>query len=368
MPEAAVAVDSRGRSRQLAEELRQQIIRRRIEPGSRLPTQRQLAKHYNLTVVTVTSIMARLEKEGLVVRKQGSGSYVAEQTSTLDYIQSDYAGENINRDRCRVWMNDFSRLCYERGWAVRWHFVSEAEAADIDRLTNRFATSHSVLVSMDNARHVVRSLHQRGVRAAAVYTFAQGGADTECPQITIDRRQMGRKASEYLVSLGYRRIAYFGPAERISAQIRMRGLLDVVQQHELPVPAEWLIETSAEDVAELRRQLHRLLSATPRPEALCVADQRQAGDLQDAILAAGLRIPEDIAMVACDGSPPNRPLPVELTVVSESPDDARDEAVKLLAAMQRTTDGIDCSNCGPMPIMLPLRVHVGESCGAKQRQ
>lgn len=59
--------------------LRDQIRRGSLAPGERLPTQRELAANYGVTVMTVRQALQLLEQEELVVMRHGLGTFVAPQ-------------------------------------------------------------------------------------------------------------------------------------------------------------------------------------------------------------------------------------------------------------------------------------------------
>ncbi len=61
---------------QIAEQLSRDISAGILVEGQRLPTERQMAKDYNVTVRTLRKSLARLTETGLLIRKQGSGNYV----------------------------------------------------------------------------------------------------------------------------------------------------------------------------------------------------------------------------------------------------------------------------------------------------
>jgi GntR family transcriptional regulator len=65
------------RYRALAAALRQSILDRRYQAGSRLPTEAELAQTFGVSRGTVVRAVALLVAEGLVTRRQGSGSFVA---------------------------------------------------------------------------------------------------------------------------------------------------------------------------------------------------------------------------------------------------------------------------------------------------
>jgi GntR family transcriptional regulator len=63
---------------QIYEELRSQVGTHRMPVGSRLATERTIAAALGVSRQSVRQALARLEREGLVSRRQGDGTYVSE--------------------------------------------------------------------------------------------------------------------------------------------------------------------------------------------------------------------------------------------------------------------------------------------------
>jgi len=64
------------RSDFLRDEIRREILSGRLEPGARLPTERDLAARHKVSLTTINKVMAGLELEGLVERGRGRGTFV----------------------------------------------------------------------------------------------------------------------------------------------------------------------------------------------------------------------------------------------------------------------------------------------------
>ncbi|HEY9330870.1 MAG TPA: winged helix-turn-helix domain-containing protein [Streptomyces sp.] len=60
----------------VADELRQGIGSDEWGPGERLPTRAQLAKRFDVSPATINEALKRLREEGLIVTRQGSGTFV----------------------------------------------------------------------------------------------------------------------------------------------------------------------------------------------------------------------------------------------------------------------------------------------------
>jgi GntR family transcriptional regulator len=69
---------------QLQNILREKIKSGEYEPGGPFPTEDQLAQSYQVSRITVRQALAVLEKDGLIIRKRGSGSIVSEGRPPLE--------------------------------------------------------------------------------------------------------------------------------------------------------------------------------------------------------------------------------------------------------------------------------------------
>jgi len=77
----------------LRDELLEEITSSQLQPGTKLPTEGELAKRFNVSRATVRDAVRALIEAGYVTRRRGSGSYVAERRrmphgldSTLSYL------------------------------------------------------------------------------------------------------------------------------------------------------------------------------------------------------------------------------------------------------------------------------------------
>jgi GntR family transcriptional regulator len=63
---------------QLEEELAEQIDTGELSAGDQIPTERELAEATGVSRMTVRAALGRLEQRGLIIRRQGRGTFVAE--------------------------------------------------------------------------------------------------------------------------------------------------------------------------------------------------------------------------------------------------------------------------------------------------
>ena len=63
--------------RQLVEQVRREVMLGRLSPGDQLPTLREVVDALAINPNTVVKAYAELEHEGLVVRRQGTGTFIS---------------------------------------------------------------------------------------------------------------------------------------------------------------------------------------------------------------------------------------------------------------------------------------------------
>ena len=72
--------DPRPPFQQVANALRAAIRTRRFEPGEKLPSLNELSKHYGVSLMTIQKAVSVLRDEGLIISRQGQGSFVRQRT------------------------------------------------------------------------------------------------------------------------------------------------------------------------------------------------------------------------------------------------------------------------------------------------
>ena len=119
--------------------------------------------------------------------------------------------------------------------------------------------------------------------------------------IQSDNRQGMADLTRHILSMGHRRIAYIcGQTSAVTTQRKTTFLRTMIEAG-LSVPDESLVEACYHDPAATREATLRLLGADPRPTCILMPDDYAFLGGREAILSAGLRIPEDISVAGYDG-------------------------------------------------------------------
>ena len=80
----------------LRDRLKDEILAGRRKPGTRLPSESALGAEFGVSRITVRLALADLQKEGLVVKQHGKGSFVSQPPVTLNLTQLKGLSESLS--------------------------------------------------------------------------------------------------------------------------------------------------------------------------------------------------------------------------------------------------------------------------------
>jgi len=119
--------------------------------------------------------------------------------------------------------------------------------------------------------------------------------------VDVDNVAGGRDATQYLIDKGHRRIATItGPHDMPAGIDRLRGYRQAMSAAGLP---EFAVEDGNFTSLGGADAMQRILDTGARPDAIFVASDLMAGGALNQLAAAGLRVPEDVAIIGFDDSP-----------------------------------------------------------------
>lgn len=159
-----------------------------------------------------------------------------------------------------------------------------------------------------------------------------GMPDFESQVCWIDNNNVfsGTMAASYLLSLGYRRIAFIGGRSYdLGSSLRLQGVKTELQNSGLLLEEQyiWLGDSTRADGF---RMTTKLLEQNPTPDAIVCANNYIAVGCVDAIEKKGMQIPADIGVIAFDDYPFSQITEPPLTVVDINVRDMGRRAGKFL--------------------------------------
>jgi LacI family transcriptional regulator len=118
----------------------------------------------------------------------------------------------------------------------------------------------------------------------------------------VDDAAVGELATAHLIDAGCRRIAHIGGPNVSTALGRLEGFRRALQARGIAVAPEYIeMREHGDDAGDASgyKAMQRLLALAPPPDGVfCYNDPTAMGAMK-AVLEAGLRVPEDVAIAGC---------------------------------------------------------------------
>ncbi|MFJ8870387.1 LacI family DNA-binding transcriptional regulator [Streptomyces sp. NPDC102473] len=138
-------------------------------------------------------------------------------------------------------------------------------------------------------------------RSAVPFVIAdQHGPQPGACSVGIDDVTGGHAAVRHLIDQGHRSIAYVSGPDIQQVRDRRRGAVNAVTQAGLPLTALRELACADLTVGAGRDAGHRILGLPHRPSAVFCANDLLALGVLQALYEAGLKVPEDLAVVGYD--------------------------------------------------------------------
>ena len=166
----------------------------------------------------------------------------------------------------------------------------------------------------------------------------------------------GKEATEYLISLGHKKIAYLGSESiMVFSSDRKTGYQMALLQNDLPVDKKYCVEVDHVFMDECEHLLE-MLKSEDRPTAMVVSDDILAVSLERVCNQCGLSIPEDLSIISFNDS-----LFAKLTSPQLTSVDVNSFQLGIEAASQ-LINHVENPNLLATKIIVPHRIVKRDSC------
>jgi LacI family transcriptional regulator len=144
--------------------------------------------------------------------------------------------------------------------------------------------------------------------------------------------EAGYIATEHLIQLGRERIAHIGGALISTSVDRLKGYRNALEAHGIPYREEYVaIRAKLEDAGDQagRSAMDALRQLKKRPDAVfCCNDLTAVGAIRS-LLAHGLRVPQDVAVIGCGNLRLSSYLEVPLSSIDQSTQQLGEQAANM---------------------------------------
>jgi DNA-binding LacI/PurR family transcriptional regulator len=186
------------------------------------------------------------------------------------------------------------------GYRVHLHMFDRA-SEQFDSVCAMLAGEVQGLVIANDGNITAPMVAQLQALELPIVVIESSFAGSQVPCVLGDNIQAGYSVMEHLLQLGHRDIAILrGPRKYSSLVDRLKGCLAAAAEAGITIPSEYLPAPISGHPKKGYMQMQEILALPQRPSAVVAISDKTAFGAIEAIKEAGLRIPDDIALISID--------------------------------------------------------------------
>lgn len=247
-------------------------------------------------------------------------------------------------------------VAYQSGYNIVLYVTNDSPEREMDIVRNLPITSlDGLLVSIASDSDYYDHFEEVMANEIPIVFFDRVANHIETSKVLQDDYNGAFEGVEHLIQNGYKRIAHIaGPNSLTFTQNRLRGYIDALQKHQLPIKEEWIIHSgfSQEDG---KKDTELLMSIAERPDAIFAANDRKAIGAILYLKSKGIKVGEDMGVIGFTNDPSSEIISPTLTTIAEPAFEIGKKSCELLLKH------IEKQHFHPQEIVFPGKLIVRES-------
>jgi len=357
-------------------------------PGEQIPTEKEIAAQFNASRPTVGRALRDLEQHGMLVRRQGAGTFVRKgthsRTKTFGMLIPWQGGESLDSKTSvfAALVPEISRVSSRSGYTLLLNeSPHQDEVGDVVKRAKTicrqlielhvsgvfFMPIDSPASDMESNAEIAESFERAGVAVVLLDRDINKWSDrSKYDVVAIDNEYASYVLTRHLLQLGCRRIDFFtGVMGASSVMGRIEGFWKALRGAGIPcdesrivrIDQSKLIHLDVDDnKAELDPIVERIKGG--QTEAIVCLNDMTAIRLMKYLRRIGISIPGDVRIAGFDDSPMDDFLPVPLTTIRQNVQALAYEAVRTLK------DRIEKPDSPARDVLVATELVIRKSCGS----
>ncbi|MGX7031041.1 GntR family transcriptional regulator [Vagococcus zengguangii] len=295
------------------EELKNKILAGELKVHEQLPTEYELSDIYGVSRITSKRALTELESEQLIYRKQGRGSFVAEQATTNRLSPSNkilFAIPFAHDLSVGNFYEGISPIIQESDYELLMipsEFLDEKTATEV---MNDYIGLVYYADKNDSHLSLLYSLQQANF---PVVVLDQPIYNLNLPSVSSNNFKGGHLSASYLIEKGHTKIGYIIESHTPPNTVKERylGYLDAINEHQIGYHTPYNSEES---------HLNHALNYIKKNQLTAVLCENDlvAIKLINQLKAANYLIPEEVAVIGFDNIQAASLLSPTLTTVAQN--------------------------------------------------
>lgn len=289
--------------------VKKQVESGSIKPGERLNSENELTEIFQMSRQTIRHAISELEKDNIIERRQGSGTYISnvfkrktENTMNIAVVTTyvdDYIFPSI--------IKGMEEVISEAGYTLQIAFTHnsvEKEYSVIKNILDRNMADGIIIeptksgIPNPNVELYNKIIQQQ---IPAIF-FNSYYPEIHLPYVVLDDKKTGYKATKHLIESGHKRIAGIFKSDDRQGHLRYAGYVQALTEAGLRLYDENVLWIDTEDLRNLSVESKRVLKRLKECTACVCYNDLAAQEIIKIANKHDIKIPKDLSLVSIDNS------------------------------------------------------------------
>jgi DNA-binding LacI/PurR family transcriptional regulator len=358
--------------KQLADKITGKIESGELKSGDQIPSQHDLIKNYNVSMITVKKALSILIQEGVLFTRLGKGTYVSEPPKSISGLSENKTIGVVLRDLKHPFFSLVLHGIEEKVNELGYNLLLSSSSNDAEKeeaQINRFIKSGvdgliiASLALQYRATETIQKLHRQN----KPYVMVSYIHEPDYWYVGLDQEYGAYLGAEHLIKLGYRNIRYLHSGHgNLLCEVRKNAFYRALNDYDIPYGKDTVIYIPDEIIKYHKNRYDQgyevgkqFVANKEKADAIYAYSDLLALGFEQALLDSGLHVPGDMAIMGFDDIDMSQYASVPLTTIHQPAEKIGRVAVEII---KKRLNGESIPN---RTIFKPSLI-VRESCGAKK--
>lgn len=296
-------------------QLKTKLLNQEIRPGERVGTEQELIEKYKVSRSTIRQALKELEKENLIYRKPGKGTYANEGIglNTKTNRQIAVVVPLLSQDFIANIITGIQEVADNAGYMVNLFITNNSIKREEEYLRKLNQKFDGVIIHPTNEKYYNEAVIELNKKLPLIMT-GRYYRFIKCNYVVPDNYKGLYLATQHLINLGHKKIGVVShqPLIQTSIEDRIRGYLDCLGDNNLPVNRDLMLTNlkdpcnlystnfSEDNLKQSIDAISDFLAKNKAMTAVAAIDDFLAREVIAAAKQINLRIPEDLSVTGFD--------------------------------------------------------------------
>lgn len=310
---------------QVVEWVKKQIATGKLNPGEKIYSENELSTMFNMSRQTIRHAIGQLEEEGIIERRQGSGTFVAD-----GGIRNTNKKKTMNIAVVTTYVDDYifpgiikgmEKVISDAGYTLQIAFTRnsvEKEYTVIKNILDR-GLADGIIVEPTKSgipNPNIELYEEIMAQGIPIIFFNSYYPELDLPRVVLDDKNAGYEAARYLIKSGCRHIGGVFKSDDRQGHLRYAGYVKALSKYGLTLKDENVLWIDTEDLKNLTMEPRRILKRLEGCDGCVCYNDQAAAAIEKICIAENIQIPSDLSLISIDNSEMAQNCEVPLTSIA----------------------------------------------------